>query len=156
MLPSGLSRVVWGLWALSLQGPGAQPAGQPTGWPSGWGNIKVQGRRPLRPGPADGQAVCLMKPACAFADTHGEGISPDWAKEHVLWLWGAGPSPCWPDMRGNLLAALLGLLVVLAAGKEDLGLQNFSLTQVAASGARHGERLSRPEGAWRPLGTRSL
>ncbi|XP_010808932.1 epididymal-specific lipocalin-5 isoform X1 [Bos taurus] len=32
-------------------------------------------------------------------------------------------------MRGNLLAALLGLLVVLAAGKEDLGLQNFSLTQ---------------------------
>ncbi|XP_070236180.1 epididymal-specific lipocalin-5-like [Bos mutus] len=30
--------------------------------------------------------------------------------------------------------ALLGLLVVLAAGKEDLGLQNFSLTQVAASG----------------------
>ncbi|XP_061290176.1 epididymal-specific lipocalin-5-like isoform X1 [Bos javanicus] len=32
-------------------------------------------------------------------------------------------------MRGNLLAALLGLLVVLAAGKEDLGFQNFSLTQ---------------------------
>ena len=37
-------------------------------------------------------------------------------------------------MRGNLLAALLGLLVVLVAGKEDLGLQNFNLTQVAASG----------------------
>ncbi|XP_061010165.1 lipocalin-15 [Dama dama] len=32
-------------------------------------------------------------------------------------------------MRGNLLTALLGLLVVLAAGKEDLGLQNFNLTQ---------------------------
>nr|XP_025118007.1 epididymal-specific lipocalin-5 isoform X1 [Bubalus bubalis] len=32
-------------------------------------------------------------------------------------------------MRGNLLAALLGLLVVLAAGKEDLDLQNFNLTQ---------------------------
>lgn len=37
-------------------------------------------------------------------------------------------------MRGSLLAALLGLLVMLAAGKEDLGLQNFNLTQVAASG----------------------
>uniref|UniRef100_A0A8C6E526 Lipocalin/cytosolic fatty-acid binding domain-containing protein n=1 Tax=Moschus moschiferus TaxID=68415 RepID=A0A8C6E526_MOSMO len=32
-------------------------------------------------------------------------------------------------MRGSLLAALLGLLVVLAAGKEDLGLQNFNATQ---------------------------
>ncbi|XP_052505805.1 epididymal-specific lipocalin-5-like [Budorcas taxicolor] len=32
-------------------------------------------------------------------------------------------------MRGSLLAALLGLLVMLAAGKEDLGLQNFNLTQ---------------------------
>lgn len=108
MLPSGLSRVVWGLWALSLQGPGAQPAGQPTGWPSGWGNIKVRGRRPLRPGPADGQAVCLMKPACAFADTHGEGISPDWAQ-------GACPVALgsWPQ---SLLARHEGQLACSPAG----------------------------------------
>ena len=59
-------------------------------------------------------------------------------------------------MRGNLLTALLGLLVVLAAGKEDLGLQNFNLTQVAASG-RLPRWMARPAGgSLGALGTCSL
>lgn len=55
-----------------------------------------------------------------------------------------------------MLTALLGLLLVLAAGKEDLGLQNFNLTQVAASG-RLPWWMARPaRGSLGALGTRSL
>ena len=99
-----------GLGALGTvpPGPGAQPTGQLTGQPSGRGNIKVRGRRALRPGPADGQAVCLMKPACAFVDTHGEGISPGWARGACPVALGSWPQPLPARHEGQLACSPAG------------------------------------------------
>ena len=94
--------------SMGSMGTGDQPTGQLTGQPSGRGNIKVRGRRALRPGPADGQAVCLMKPACAFADTHGEGISPGWARGACPVALGSWPQPLPARHEGQLACSPAG------------------------------------------------
>lgn len=50
-------------------------------------------------------------------------------------------------MRGKALAGLLGLLVVLVASAEEMGLRDFNATQVATSGHLPWGT-GPPEGAW--------
>lgn len=58
--------------------------------------------------PIGGRVVCLMKPACAFADTHGEGISLGWARGPCSVALGSWPQPLPAGHEGQLAHGPVG------------------------------------------------